>query len=584
MTTLSELLLKKPAAQPESDPAPKLDNPNRVLHGTGLHKRDLLRKSDEEYIALRQAEARENVQQITLNRIDVSAGELHAALHQTLPDNLIPQGIEYDESQLAALAGLRKQKYGCLIGAAGTGKTTTVKQLIRELEEQYGSITDKSSLVSACFSSFTGRAVQMLKRALPESYHPLASTIHALLGYMPMEEEFFDEKLQEYRSRRVFRPTFTAANKLPYRIFIVDEAGTVPIHLWNELLAASVEDARFILIGDINQLPPVSGRSVLGFAMINWPTYALEKIHRQAADNPIIANAHRVLHGELPQADAAKFAMMTLPDGSSGAKQKTLQTIQYLHKNGVFDPMRDALIVPQNKSAIGQIELNMELVRYFNPPEKSPRFIIKAGYIHVTFSIGDKVMLLANNNELGLTNGQIGVVTDIVANANFKGETVGGDIAGFDGEIDMNDFDAVVDDAVEDTEEENESLRQASHIMKVRFQNYHEDVNFTTAGDFKRIAHAYAFTCHKSQGGEYENVVILLHSANHIMLCREWLYTAITRAKNKVILLHNRRGLITAINTQRIKGKNIAEKARAFLALQDKADTALPNLPQPEEI
>lgn len=580
MTSISEMLLKNAAKGQVSPEKPdKPAAPSRLLYGSGLHKRDAIRHADAEFIALKQAEAAQAIVST------VETVSLHDKLHQELPDNLIPNDIQYDESQLAALAGLRVERYGCLIGAAGTGKTTTVKQLIKELEQQYGSITSKDSVVSACFCSFTGRAVQMLKRALPEHYHPLAATIHATLGYKPTEEEYFNEKLREWKLRKVFRPSFTAANKLPYKIIIVDEAGTVPIHLWNELFAAAPDGARIILIGDINQLPPVSGRSVLGFAMINWPTFALEKIHRQAADNPVIANAHNVLQGKMPVPSGDKFAMMQLPDGSMGAKKQTLATIQYLHKNGIFDPMRDALIVPQNKSNIGQVELNMELVRYFNPPEKSPRIIIKAGYIHVTYSIGDKVMLLANNNNLGLTNGQIGVVTDIVRNANYRGEAVAESVDKFEGELDINDFDSVVDDIIiNDKEEENESERQASHIMKIRFQNYHDDVDFTTAGDFKKISHAYAFTCHKSQGGEYPVVVILLHSANHIMLSREWLYTAITRAKEKVILLHNRKGLITALHTQRIRGKTIAEKAQCFINLQDKNDTTLPNLPKPERI
>ena len=120
--------------------------------------------------------------------------------------------------------------------------------------------------------------------------------------------------------------------------------------------------------------------------------------------------------------------------------------------------------------------------------------------------------------------------------------------------------------------------------MTVQFQNRDEEVVFETAGAFKKITHAYAFTCHKAQGGEYPVVVILVHSANLRMLTREWLYTAITRAQDRVILLCNQRGLTHAVNSQKIKGKTIAEKAEQFLALQDKEDTKLPILPEPEEI
>jgi len=530
-----------------------------------------------------------------------------------LPSTLMDANIVLDEYQSAALQGLRNQKYGCLIGAAGTGKTTALKALIAEVEDAVPVVdvntarveSDKRDApdmhVAVCFCSFTGRAVQQMKRALPEKYHGLANTIHMTLGYKPTVEERTndDPESDEYgmtKEVRVFRPTFTSFNKLPYKICIVDEAGTVPINLWDELIAALPSDCRVFLIGDLNQLPPVQGRSVLGFAMLKWPTYTLEQLHRLAEGDPIAENAHRVLQGMKPMTDEVtkKFIVKKIGDGSLSARKETLMVVQHLHKQGVFDPMTDALIVPQNISAIGQIELNQQLVNYFNPPQYddenevlNPRTIITAGYAHAVFAAGDKVMLLANDNKLGLTNGMVGMVESIIPNASFKGESVASTASvDLDGDFDLADMtDELMKYATEDEDDsEDESERAASHVMTVRFQNVKNEVTFATAGEFKKISHAYASTCHKSQGGEYPTVVILAHSANLKMLTREWLYTAITRAKKRVVLLTNHRGLTHAVNNQRIKGKTIADKAQNFLKLQDKSDTRLPNLPEPQEI
>jgi len=515
----------------------------------------------------------------------------------------VQSDIIWDESQLAALDGIRRQKYACLIGAAGTGKTTVTKQLVSEIEQTVSTIdlnrarlhqTDNKDLnVAIAFCAFTGRAVQQMKKALPREYHPMCHTIHATLGYAPEKQPYYDEEKKIWKEKLVFKPTFTAQNKLPYECVIVDEAGMVPINLWNELVAALLPKCRIILIGDINQLPPVQGRSVLGFAMLNWPTYTLEKIHRQAADNPIIANAHKILQGLFPEKDKRKFAMVTIDGGSIKAFNQTIGVVQQLHKRDLFDPFRDALIVPQNKGALGQVLLNERLVHYFNPPTKTEtgaiinkRHIITAGYIHVTYAVGDKVMLLQNDRERGLTNGMTGKVVDIAINGQFMGDKSSHHVAeAFTGTLDVEDIANMEVDEPVDQEKEDENQRQASHIMTVRFGGADEglEVPFSTAGQYKKVCIAYAFTCHKSQGGEYPTVVIMLHSANIRMLTREWLYTAVTRAQERVILLSNDRGLAQAVYTQRIKGKTVQEKAQQFLALQDKADTSLPDLPEPKE-
>lgn len=571
---------------------PKTD---RTIYGSGITKRKAEQaERDIEKLSQRAYEFQETHKK--------EFGEL---VNLDLPDTLTDDSIKLDEDQQAAVNGLKNQKYGCLIGQAGVGKTTTVKALINELLPQIPTVdmnlnriddhqaVTKDLNVSVCFCSFMGKAVQQIKRALPKEYHPLCQTIHATLGYAPEFVEKINEETGETYSAKVFRPQFHKHNKLNYSLVIVDEAGSVPIYLWNELVEAMPDDCRFILIGDLNQLPPVTGRSVLGFAITKWPTFVLNKIHRQAEDNPIIANADRIIHGKKPIQYDKKFIVKQVPDSAFQAFQHTCGIIQTLHKNGIFDPLRDAFIVPQNKDTIGQIAFNEKLVRYFNPVKKvddvpiNPPLVITAGYHHVTHAVGDKVMITSNDREKGLTNGMIGVVEEIKPNPRFKGEAIADQMLTnlkSDEILDLSNLSDEINNAEKSADEMEESERQASHIMTVKFQNVDEEVVFESAGSYKKVIHAYAMTGHKSQGSEYPVVVVLVHSANHIMLTREWLYTVVTRAQQKVIILTNHRGLTQAVNRQLLKGKTIAEKAEQFTKLSGKEDTTMPILNEPTEV
>src|SRR6185437_11840132 len=238
-----------------------------------------------------------------------------------------------DQWQKAALYGLTQQQFANLIGAAGTGKTFTLKQLVKKLEANIptidlnlgranidASIAEPDYNIAVGFCAFTGKAVQQMKRSLPIEYHPLCMTIHKMLGYAPEYVEYISER-GEQKTRPIFKPSFTKHRKLPYRVIVIDESSMTPIKLWNELFDAALPDCRFIMVGDINQLPPVQGRSVFGFAMTQWPTFELKEIWRQkiknadgtwttAEANPIVENAWAVLQGKFPKKYPAKFDML----------------------------------------------------------------------------------------------------------------------------------------------------------------------------------------------------------------------------------------------------------------------------------
>lgn len=573
--------------QRSKTPAPSTDTNEKpssrtVLFGTGLTKK--LAAKQETQLKQQSKEIEHETADEIIERQD--AAELSVADQHSKSLQIAAKEIILDEYQSEALATLKHQRFGCLIGAAGTGKTTLEKRLIEEIRTTL--ISDDGALSMACVA-FTGRAVQQTKRVLPIEYHPLCSTIHSFLAYMPVVEEFFDDESGEYKERKVFRPTYTKSNPLPHKLIFVDESGMVPVYLWNQLIEACPK-ARIVLIGDINQLPPVQGKSVLGFAMCAWPTYELLKIHRQAEDNPIIKNAHNILVGKFPQKDEKKFAILDMPDGSLKTQTKFIQYIKALHKKGLFDPFKDAIIVPKNVDNLGQQILNERLVTYFNPDAK--REIITAGFGNKSFAVGDKVMLLQNDNERGLTNGMTGIIVNISLNANFNparsynySSTQPDDI-----EADFTDFDKHLSfgektDEEADKKDDDPNQRAASHVVTVRFpipDGSFEEVQFSTTGALGKIAHAYAFTCHKSQGGEYPTVIILCHYSDYRMLTREWLYTAVTRAQERVILCCNNRGLVQALHTQKIYGRTVQEKAQKFLALQGN-EKIEPILPKPED-
>lgn len=585
--------IASPSAAPASKPASKLTSKPASKHSPAPeHKhRDILYGSGiTKKVAEKAATDQKNLQSKTYSVDQFSEDELGAVLDLKMASTLMDANLKLDPDQQAAVDGCKAEKYSVIIGKAGVGKTTVSKAVLQAVlpsiptidlnsAKMDGSKFDAETLNAAvCIVSFMGKAVQQIKRALPVTFHQLCGTIHSTLAYAPEKDEYIDEVSGQIVTKRVFRPQFTEHNKLPFQLCIIDEAGTVPVSLFNNLVKALPDNCRFILMGDLNQLPPVTGHSILGFAIIKWPTYELKTLHRNAG--VIAQNASRIIDGKKPLKHPENFIIQNLPDSGIDAFQTVVATLQMLYKNNLFNPLEDAFIVPQNIDVLGQIAFNERLVRMFNPTKKidnvaiNPPIIISAGYVHATYAVGDKIMMLANDSQAGLTNGMMGVIQAITPNDKYKGEAVAAQVVGQlsseDLKLDLSNLAEEISAQEHAVEEAEESERQASHTVSVKFQNVDELTNFSTAGRFKMITHSYAMTCHKAQGSEYETVVVVCHSANARMLYREWLYTAITRAKTRVILLCNQRGLVKAINKQLIKGNTMEEKAKKFTALSGK--------------
>ena len=597
----------------------------QVLRGSGVTKKLAISAEKQFEAAQRQKFVPETSAEVLANVELMQSLEQSPALDTDVLDisryrkNKIADDWQWDDSQLAAIHGVLNQQFSVIIGPAGSGKTTVLREIIEQLETTLRTIdiriADATKMrkfvkdggmpeakpedyaLSIAFCAFTGRAVQQMKRALPKKYHIQCNTIHSTLGFHP---EYFEiEDASEpggYKTTMRFVPHYTQANPLPFQVIVMDETGMTGIDLWNLFWDAIKSNTRIIFVGDINQLPPVHDRSVLGFAMNKWPTYELTVIHRQALDNPIIAAAHAILDGKMPTSIDKKFKMLQMPMGSLDTFKIAIKAIKILHRDGDFNPVTDTVIVPQNKDTLGQSHFNDVLVQYFNAPKNengvsiNKRRLIHTGIGNNLYAVGDKVMVLNNDRERGLTNGMTGIIVSIGENAAYR--TAGTEMIEFDAASFMQDINAktnIVTGEMEDDDEEEEkdrNQREASHVVAVDFETG-EEIVFHTAGDFRKLALAYAVTCHKSQGGEYPTVVVLCHSANDRMLCREWLYTAVTRGAEYDILLFNELGLAQALARQRVKGKNLAEKIASFQRLAENTTAIgvkVPMLPEPREM
>jgi ATP-dependent exoDNAse (exonuclease V) alpha subunit len=542
---------------------------------------------------------------------------------------LIDEDFPFDESQLAAIHCLNQEQYGALTGAAGTGKTTTTKKIVDtivesgDLEEvdmkgywkkgvvETGDddyVAPESWVPSVAMCAFTGRATQMIKKNFPRDWHGNIMTIHRMLGFYPETYEGWDEEQGKYRTKMRFVPTYTADLKLPWDVIIIDEAGMLGIELWEQLWAACKDGCRIYMIGDINQLPPVHGKSVFGFAMLNWPSWELTHVHRQqGTNNSIVDNAWRILAGRMPESDPDgadwKFKMIELKGDASEANRRLRAIAPRLKEIGVYDPIRDSIITPINGEEgargfqLGQLPLNRAFALEFNPASQHPRYIIDAGRERKQFAVGDKVMATKNDWEAGITNGMTGVITEIAENGEYSGDRrLFGTVEEVNAylrespEQEMANAPAFSLEELEESMELEESKTKekekrdrgpASHIVTVRFGEAEHaiEVPFASLSEVGTLMTAYVVTCHKMQGGEAPVILIVVHSAHRMMLYREWLYTAVTRASEKCIILFSPDAMRSCLNKQKIVGSTLKEKVAAFNASQEGGLSRQPTLP-----
>ena len=303
-------------------------------------------------------------------------------------------------------------------------------------------------------------------------------------------------------------------NPIDADVIIVDEVSMMDILLMYYLLRATPDGCRVVLVGDVDQLPAVGPGSVLKDIIRSetTPVVRLTEIFRQAGQSPIVVNAHRINRGRFPDVRSSRdFQLREVVDDEAAAALVVQLCREELPGEGV-DVGRDVQVLsPMHRLACGVENLNKVLQAALNPPERGKKEITASGKI---FRVGDKVMQTRNDYDKGVFNGDIGRIAD------------------------MDD-----------------------EMVLVRYPE--GDIPYDRT-ELDALAPAYAMSVHKSQGSEYPVVILTLVNGHYIMLQRNLLYTAITRAKQRVILVGTSEALGTAVANDRTRRRHslLAERLR----------------------
>ncbi|MDR1134803.1 MAG: AAA family ATPase [Clostridiales Family XIII bacterium] len=440
-------------------------------------------------------------------------------------------GLALSENQKYAVRESMKNGVFVITGGPGTGKTTIINAIINILENEG---------IETGVAAPTGRAA---KRISETTGHE-ASTIHRMLEY------YYSENDERMKFRR------TGQNQLEYGAVIVDEASMIDIMLMNALLDAIPSGARLIIVGDADQLPSVGAgnvlRDMLSSELIS--SVRLTEIFRQAKESMIVVNAHCINNGEYPELNkhGRDFFML-----SRRGERLIADTILELCLSRLpkyyadCDMLRDLqVLTPVRKGTLGSINLNAELQAVLNPP--SERLAEKA-FGDKIFRVGDKVMQIKNNYGLEWRRGE--ARTSMGGVGSTGDERVG---VGFrdGGAADL------LDGAEGETEAEGEGVfnGDVGFIRAIDLENgtltvVFDDVRFVEY-DFSQLDElelAYAVTVHKSQGSEFQLVLMPMYAFPPMLATRNLLYTAVTRGKKAVILVGSEYHLRAMIDNDHIK-------------------------------
>lgn len=498
--------------------------------------------------------------------------------------------IEWNNEQWTFIQTALAGKSCILIGAAGTGKTTTMQGAIQSLlqskffppieDDKHKYLPAKTPGIIAI--SYTRRAVMNLRRAMPEDLKDNCITIHKLLEYQPVFYEVQDPVSGEFKKTMKFEPNRNQFNPLSpnIKVIIIDESSMVSVDLFYKIWQAlpDPQSVQFIFLGDIQQLPPVFGSAILGYKMLSLTTVELTQVYRQALESPIIRLAHRILSGNgIP---AKEFPEWDFPDQlklhpwkKSISPDNALLTIAAFFKKG-FDagsyiPEEDMILIPFNKSC-GTDELNKHIANHIARKRKLVTHEVIAGFNKYYFTVGDKVLYEKED----------AIITNIEMNPGYSGRwpqpadtrldywgTVQVDqehesehhIAG------TTETEADIDTLLEGMNLDDETrVKEASHIITVKVIDTGLEVQVKAAATINALILSYALTVHKSQGSEWKRVFLILHSSHNTMIQRELLYTACTRAREMLYVICEPDSFMKGILGQRIKGNTLKQKAEFF--------------------
>ena len=502
-----DILLRKTAAILNID----MDNITYNLNKLVVLKKVIIHTKNEEeqvYIAMYYY-IEQNIAQM-LARLNIKYSVSKEKVEERISDIEENIDIDYDDLQKQAVIEAAQNGLLVLTGGPGTGKTTTINAIIHFFESE-----DMEVLLAAP----TGRAAKRMEETTGHE----AKTIHRLLEINRISGELADEKVIFDRNEH---------NPLECDVIIIDEMSMVDINILNLLLKAIAIGTRLVLVGDINQLPSVGPGNVLK-DIINsnrFPVLKLNKIYRQSYKSDIIKNAHKINAGEKIKMDNKSKDFFMLRRNNVNVILNILVSLvkdnipKYI-KGTAFDVQ---VLTPMRKGELGVIKLNQVLQANLNPKSKNKKEVT---YHNQLFREGDKVMQIRNNYQIeweiqssfgtmiekgtGIFNGDMGIINEI------------------------NEF---------------------AEIITVEF-----DDGKTVEYSFSQLDEldlAYAITIHKSQGSEYPAVILPLLTGPSILFNRNLLYTAVTRARQCVIIIGREQTVQVMID-------NVSEQRR-YTGLSDR--------------
>ncbi|MDD3337926.1 MAG: ATP-dependent RecD-like DNA helicase [Lachnospiraceae bacterium] len=412
-----------------------------------------------------------------LRELDIICEENELLIEKRLQTLEAATEILLADEQRKAVGEAVKHGLMVLTGGPGTGKTTTINAIIQYFASEH---------LDILLAAPTGRAAKRMTEAT--GYE--ASTIHRLLEINGASDEL-DASVHFERN---------AQNPLEADVIIIDEMSMVDIHLMHALLSAIPVGTRLILVGDVNQLPSVGPGSVLRDIIESqcFTVVKLEKIFRQATQSDIVVNAHKINRGEavILNNKSRDFFFLKRSDANM-IISNTIQLIrEKLPKYVQAEPFDIQVLTPMRKGLLGVERLNKILQEYLNPPEASKK---EKTHGEGLFRQGDKVMQIKNDYQLewevrgkygipvqtgtGIFNGDMGIIRE------------------------MNDF---------------------SETMTIEFdEGRYVEYSYKQLDELEL---AYAITIHKSQGSEYPAVILPLLGGPRMLMNRNLLYTAVTRA------------------------------------------------------
>lgn len=464
-----------------------------------------------------------------------------------------------------------------LVGAAGTGKTTSTKEIIHGiiqsgraglLSNTHKKLRQSTPGIVCC--AYTRRAVANIRKNMSTEMADNCITIHKLLEYEPIYDTVFDPETGDERTTMRFEATRNSHNPLPSEIhtIVIEEASMVSVELYKEIINACPHNPQIIFLGDIQQLPPVFGSAILGFKMLELQTIELVQVYRQALESPIIRLAHRILSGKVISTE--EFPEWKVPNQLTlhPWKKKLSPDIAAIvaskffcaaYDSGHFNPVEDIILIPFNKGC-GTDEINKRIATHIAHSKSREVYEVVAGFNKLYFSVGDKVLVEKEDAEIISIN-----PNPTYLGVSYLSPSRTLDYFGYDPEGHVAEQDADIDALLEATAADSEDrVKKCSHIIRVRMLDSDREVDISAAGDVNAMLLGYALTVHKSQGSEWRKVFIVLHQSHATMLQRELLYTAVTRAKEELYVICEPESFEKGILSQRIKGNTLKEKAEFF--------------------